>query len=218
MNIRHACRLQPHRGHGRADHHRGGHAGHRQDAGPGACPPPNPPACARWSPSRRRVLRPRCMPIATTGWAVPPPASFTVTVADHRSGHGQRHHHRSDQRPERRTGLRAPPAPARGCSQIAAYDVQQWGAALGQVVPAAQATINCNNTSVPLSCTIQISLGGKRDQHQQCHRGHQLRRQRAQFAGVHPVRGALSMPRHLQSRMFAPPSAASAWSNCRSPY
>lgn len=41
--------------------------------------------------------------------------------------------------------------------QLAGYDVQQWGAALGQIVPAAQATINCNLASVPLSCTIQIA-------------------------------------------------------------
>ncbi|HEY1898543.1 MAG TPA: type IV pilus modification protein PilV [Steroidobacteraceae bacterium] len=42
-------------------------------------------------------------------------------------------------------------------TQMAAYDVQQWGAALAQVVPAANAAINCNNTAVPLSCTIQIT-------------------------------------------------------------
>ena len=41
-------------------------------------------------------------------------------------------------------------------SQIAAYDLQQWGAALAQVVPASVATITCN-TSVPSSCTIQIT-------------------------------------------------------------
>jgi type IV pilus assembly protein PilV len=40
--------------------------------------------------------------------------------------------------------------------EVAAYDVQQWGSALAQVVPAALATISCNNTAVPLSCTIQI--------------------------------------------------------------
>lgn len=40
---------------------------------------------------------------------------------------------------------------------MAAYDVQQWGQALAQVVPAALATINCNNATVPLSCTIQIT-------------------------------------------------------------
>jgi type IV pilus assembly protein PilV len=40
-------------------------------------------------------------------------------------------------------------------SQIAAYDVQQWGQALAQIVPAALATITCN-TSTPPSCTIQI--------------------------------------------------------------
>ena len=44
-----------------------------------------------------------------------------------------------------------------GNTQVAAYDVQQWGAALGQVVPAALATISCNTTTVPLSCTIQIT-------------------------------------------------------------
>jgi type IV pilus assembly protein PilV len=46
-----------------------------------------------------------------------------------------------------------------GCTsaaQIAAYDVQQWGAALAQVVPAALATITCN-VAVPSSCTIQIT-------------------------------------------------------------
>lgn len=41
-------------------------------------------------------------------------------------------------------------------SQIAAYDVQQWAAALTQVVPAAQATVTCNNTAIPVSCTITI--------------------------------------------------------------
>ncbi len=39
---------------------------------------------------------------------------------------------------------------------VAAYDVQQWGIALGQVVPAANAVVNCNNAAVPLACTIQI--------------------------------------------------------------
>jgi type IV pilus assembly protein PilV len=41
-------------------------------------------------------------------------------------------------------------------SQIAAYDVQQWATALAEVVPAAQATVNCNNTAIPVSCTITI--------------------------------------------------------------
>jgi type IV pilus assembly protein PilV len=41
--------------------------------------------------------------------------------------------------------------------QIAAYDVQQWGLALAQVVPAAKATINCENATAPTSCTIQIT-------------------------------------------------------------
>lgn len=41
-------------------------------------------------------------------------------------------------------------------SQIAAYDVQQWGSSLAAVVPAAQATISCNTATPPVSCTIQI--------------------------------------------------------------
>lgn len=41
-------------------------------------------------------------------------------------------------------------------AQVAAYDVQQWGAALAQVVPAALATITCN-AAVPPSCTIEIT-------------------------------------------------------------
>src|ERR1700760_4552449 len=41
-------------------------------------------------------------------------------------------------------------------AQVAAYDVQQWGAALAQVVPAALGTITCN-TAVPSSCTIDIT-------------------------------------------------------------
>jgi type IV pilus assembly protein PilV len=42
-------------------------------------------------------------------------------------------------------------------AQVAAYDIQQWGAALGQVVPAANAVIACNVATPPLSCTIQIT-------------------------------------------------------------
>ncbi len=42
-------------------------------------------------------------------------------------------------------------------AQIAAYDVQEWGAALAQIVPAALATINCQNATAPTSCTIQIT-------------------------------------------------------------
>jgi type IV pilus assembly protein PilV len=41
-------------------------------------------------------------------------------------------------------------------AQLAAYDVQQWGTALGQVVPAALATINCQSGTPPTSCNIQI--------------------------------------------------------------
>ncbi len=42
-------------------------------------------------------------------------------------------------------------------AHVAAYDMQQWGAALAQVVPAANAAISCNITASPLSCTIQIT-------------------------------------------------------------
>jgi type IV pilus assembly protein PilV len=42
-------------------------------------------------------------------------------------------------------------------SQMAAYDLQNFGAALAQIVPAANATIGCQNSSVPQSCTITIT-------------------------------------------------------------
>jgi type IV pilus assembly protein PilV len=42
-------------------------------------------------------------------------------------------------------------------AQLAAYDIQQWGTALAQVVPAANAAISCNVATPPLSCTIQIT-------------------------------------------------------------
>jgi type IV pilus assembly protein PilV len=42
-------------------------------------------------------------------------------------------------------------------TQVAAYDVQQWGAALAQVVPAALATITCPGGVTPVACTIQIT-------------------------------------------------------------
>jgi type IV pilus assembly protein PilV len=42
-------------------------------------------------------------------------------------------------------------------ANIAAYDVNAWAASLAQVVPAALATITCNNAAgVPVSCMIQI--------------------------------------------------------------
>jgi type IV pilus assembly protein PilV len=42
-------------------------------------------------------------------------------------------------------------------AQMAAYDVQRWGAALGTVVPAALATISCPAGVTPVACTIQIT-------------------------------------------------------------
>ena len=87
--------------------------------------------------------------------AGPPPASFTV--ATQTTGPGVV----SVNITESTNTLSSPQfcATISACTaaQVAAYDVQQWGAALGQVVPAALATISCNTTTVPLSCTIQIT-------------------------------------------------------------
>ena len=44
-----------------------------------------------------------------------------------------------------------------GRTMMAGYDLQNWGAALAQILPAANANISCQNTSVPLSCTITIT-------------------------------------------------------------
>jgi type IV pilus assembly protein PilV len=87
--------------------------------------------------------------------AGPPPASFTVGVLT--SGPGPATVTITD--PTNILSTPQPCATTAVCtaSQVAAYDVQQWGTALGQVVPAALATINCNSTTVPLSCTIQIT-------------------------------------------------------------
>jgi type IV pilus assembly protein PilV len=42
-------------------------------------------------------------------------------------------------------------------AQVAAYDVQQWATALGQVVPAAAVQIACPGGVSPVACTIQIT-------------------------------------------------------------
>jgi type IV pilus assembly protein PilV len=42
-------------------------------------------------------------------------------------------------------------------AQVAAYDLQQWGTALGRVVPAAAAQIACPAGVTPVACTIQIT-------------------------------------------------------------
>ena len=42
-------------------------------------------------------------------------------------------------------------------AQVAAYDVQQWAAALAAVVPAAAVVIACPGNVTPVACTIQIS-------------------------------------------------------------
>ncbi len=86
----------------------------------------------------------------------PPPASFTVTI--NTTAVNTVSVVIND--PTNTLGVAQPCATTTaGCTspaQIAAYDVQQWGAALGQIVPAALATISCS-TAVPSSCTIQIT-------------------------------------------------------------
>ena len=42
-------------------------------------------------------------------------------------------------------------------AQMAAYDLQTFGAALAQIVPAANANISCQNATPPQSCTITIT-------------------------------------------------------------
>ncbi len=42
-------------------------------------------------------------------------------------------------------------------TQMAAYDLQTFGAALAQIVPAANANISCQNGVPPQSCTITIT-------------------------------------------------------------
>jgi type IV pilus assembly protein PilV len=42
-------------------------------------------------------------------------------------------------------------------TQMAAYDLQNFGAALAQIVPAANANISCQNASPPESCTITVT-------------------------------------------------------------
>jgi type IV pilus assembly protein PilV len=42
-------------------------------------------------------------------------------------------------------------------AQVAAYDVQQWATALGQVVPAAAVQIACPGGVTPVACTIQVT-------------------------------------------------------------
>ena len=42
-------------------------------------------------------------------------------------------------------------------AQMAAYDLQSFGAALAQIVPAANANISCQNGVPPQSCTITIT-------------------------------------------------------------
>jgi type IV pilus assembly protein PilV len=89
-------------------------------------------------------------------WVAGPPASsFTVSVQT--TGPGTVTTNVTDA-----TGVLtatpncATPTPC-SAANLAAYDVQSWATALGQIVPAALATVNCDLTAPPLSCTIQIT-------------------------------------------------------------
>jgi type IV pilus assembly protein PilV len=42
-------------------------------------------------------------------------------------------------------------------ANLAAYDVQAWATSLGQIVPAALASVTCDLTTPPMNCTIQIT-------------------------------------------------------------
>jgi type IV pilus assembly protein PilV len=50
-------------------------------------------------------------------------------------------------------------SPASSCTttSLAAYDVQSFGSALAQVVPAANASIACQNATPPQSCTVTVT-------------------------------------------------------------
>jgi type IV pilus assembly protein PilV len=48
-------------------------------------------------------------------------------------------------------------APCASNTQLAAYDLQNWAQALGQVVPGAATLITCSVATPPLSCIIQIT-------------------------------------------------------------
>jgi type IV pilus assembly protein PilV len=87
--------------------------------------------------------------------AGPPPASFTVAVQT--TGPGAVAVSITDPTNILSTTQLCATTTVCTPAQVAAYDVQQWATALGQVVPAALATISCNGTAVPLSCTIQIT-------------------------------------------------------------
>jgi type IV pilus assembly protein PilV len=87
--------------------------------------------------------------------AGPPPASFTVAVQT--TGPGAVSVNITDPTNILNNTQLCATTTVCTAAQVAAYDVQQWASALGQVVPAALATISCNGAAVPLSCTIQIT-------------------------------------------------------------
>jgi type IV pilus assembly protein PilV len=86
--------------------------------------------------------------------AGPPPASFTVTVQT--TGPNTVATAVNDSSGVL-TGTHDCATAACTPANLAAYDVQAWAVALGQIVPAALATVTCDLTSAPLNCTIQIT-------------------------------------------------------------
>ena len=88
-------------------------------------------------------------------WGATPPTSFTVGVVT--TSPGTVTVTITDPTNTLNVAANCQTTTACTTTQLAAYDVQQWGIALGQVVPAALATINCQNATAPTSCNIQIT-------------------------------------------------------------
>ncbi len=125
-------------------------------------------------------------------WGKIPPATTNITVVS--AGTNMSANATVDV-----TALSSAPTSCAPCTvtQMAAYDLQNWAQALGQVVPAAATAINCSVASPPLSCTIQITWvenvtsintsSGRDSRGQQ-----QLPDHVPQPAAVHAVCGALT--------------------------
>jgi type IV pilus assembly protein PilV len=88
-------------------------------------------------------------------WGATPPTSFTVGV--HTTTPGTIVVTITDPTNTLNAAANCQTVAVCTAAQLAAYDVQQWGTALGQIVPAALATINCQSATAPNSCNIQIT-------------------------------------------------------------
>jgi type IV pilus assembly protein PilV len=88
-------------------------------------------------------------------WGGTPPTSFTVSVTA--TGPNASTVVVTDGTGVLNAAASCQSTTACAAATLAAYDVQQWGVALGQVVPAALATINCQSATAPNSCNIQIT-------------------------------------------------------------